>query len=95
MWRVLVSALWSVGGWFVRSVLVKWATVFALYFLLQEVMGYLLPLIADTAIFQSMLNAVPDGSRYWLHMAAVPQGVPLVVAAVAVRFFIRRLPVVG
>lgn len=40
-------------------------------------------------------DAIPDGVWYFMNLFEIHLGLGLVIAAYGVRFFIRRLPVVG
>ncbi|WP_374626406.1 DUF2523 family protein [Pandoraea sp.] len=38
---------------------------------------------------------MPPAVWYWLELLAFPQGIPLVLAAMANRFIVRRIPLLG
>jgi hypothetical protein len=97
MYAILMSAAWSTLSWLFRSVMVKFVFYFALYFFVTEAVSYLqgqgiLPTV--TALSQAF-GAVGSGVWYFLDLCSFSTGAPLVIAAYAARFIIRRIPLIG
>lgn len=96
MYAILLSAVWSALTFVVRSVLVKFALFFGLYFVTTEfipILSHLLP-TGDGGI-ASAFSAIPSSVWYFLDLLEVRVGVPAVVSAYATRFIIRRMPLIG
>ncbi|VVE52988.1 hypothetical protein PAQ31011_04836 [Pandoraea aquatica] len=97
LFTIIGFALNALLGFMFRSSVVKWATFFALWYVVTE----LVAAIKSSSFFPkvSTLNeafaGIPDGVWYWLDLFAVSEGVPMVISAVAARFLIRRLPIIG
>ena len=84
--------------WVFREVVVKFivfAALFALVaFLVPKAVGYLGGFLG-TGGLTSVFSAIPSGIWYFLDMAQIGYGLPLVISAYVSRFLIRRLPVIG
>lgn len=93
----LYSAAAWVLGWVFRASVLKFVAFGALALLLAPLMELLLGLIDETGLdgIPSLVNALPEGIRFYLVLFQFPIGLPMLVAAALTRFFIRRLPIVG
>ena len=91
------ALLWPLLSWFVRSVVVKFIVLGALFFVIQALMPRLLAQLASwspTSI-SSGLNVLGPGVWWFLDKFALDLGIPLILSAYATRFTIRRIPVIG
>jgi hypothetical protein len=67
----------------------------------QEVMGALVGVLNAIPVPQfiqdapSVLGALPGGIGWGLAAFKVPEGLLIVMTALLIRFFIRRLPIIG
>lgn len=95
MYGILLSALRSVLTFVLTSVVMKFAVMFAIWWVLQDLWQYLLGHIANADVFQAAVDVLPAGTLYFVGMAAIDQGIPIVVTAVGIRFLIRRIPLLG
>lgn len=95
MYGIVLSALRTVLHFLLTSVVMKFAVMFAIWWVLQDLWQYLLGGLANVDVFQNAIDVMPEATWYFLGMMALDQGVPLVVSAVAIRFLIRRLPLLG
>lgn len=100
MWAI-VSWLWSglVGlvTWAFRISTWKFVIFGVLALILGPLMSLLMGLIDAVGLdsISSLVGALPDGLRYYLVVFKVEVGIPMLIAAMLTKFFIRRLPVVG
>lgn len=92
------ALLWSIVGWLVREVLIKFialAVVFALITVFMPmVFKWLAPFIKTSSLTAAWAS-VPAGVWWLLDAFKLDVGVPLLISAWVARFMIRRLPVVG
>lgn len=95
MFGILISAFNAVLGWVFKSVIVKFAVFFGLYFVTVEFTQILVTLLPGTAGITSAMGGLTAGTWYFLDLFAFSQGLPMVLSAVATRFIIRRIPVIG
>ncbi|RQS08982.1 DUF2523 domain-containing protein [Burkholderia sp. Bp9002] len=97
MYAILISAGWAILSWFLRSVLVKFIFYFALYFFVTEAISFLQGqgILPTAASLTQAFGSAGSGVWYFLDLCSVSYGVPLVVAAWAARFVIRRIPLIG
>ncbi len=97
MFGILLSAFNAVLAFVLRSVLVKFFTFFALYFV---VTGFL-QVMQSAGLFPSAsslngaLAGIPSAVAYFMDMFAVSQGISMMVSAYFTRFIIRRIPIIG
>ncbi|MCI3206458.1 MULTISPECIES: DUF2523 family protein [Pandoraea] len=97
LFNVLVFAIRGSLQFVFRSVVVKFGTFFALWYVTTgfvEVLknsGVLPKADALTGAFAS----IPPSAWYWLELLAFPEGMPIVLAAMANRFVLRRIPLMG
>lgn len=97
MFGILLSALNVVLGFVLRSIIVKFVTYFALWFITTEFISVLqgAGILPSAASVTSALGGFGTATWYFLDLCAVSYGVPAILAAFAARFIIRRLPVIG
>lgn len=82
-------------GWFVRTVVIRFVVFSALFLLVSEIMAHVPGLLPTTSSFAVMFSKIPPSISYFLDVIAFRAGLAIVFSAYAVRFIIRRLPVVG
>lgn len=97
MFGIVLSALNVVLGFVLRSVIVKFVTFFALWFITTEFISVLqgAGILPSAASVTTSLGGIGSATWYFLDLCAFSYGCPLVLAAWAARFIIRRMPVIG
>ncbi|KVN60064.1 DUF2523 family protein [Burkholderia stagnalis] len=97
MYAILMSSVWSALTWLFRSVLIKFVLYFALYFFVTEAVQFLQGqgILPTATSLSQAFGAVGPGVWYFLDLFSVSYGMPMVVAAYAARFVIRRIPLIG
>lgn len=95
MFGILISAFNVVLGFLLRSVLVKFATFFALFFITTEFIAILANLLPSSTSLSGALGGIPSSVWFFLDLFNLTLGLPLVLSAWATRFIIRRIPVIG
>lgn len=95
MYGILLSAFNSVLGWLVRSVLVKFAVFFALYFITTEFVEVISSMLPTGGAVTGALSSLTSSTWYFLDVFMFQTGLSMVVSAYATRFIIRRIPVIG
>lgn len=98
LFGIFLSALNSGAQFFARSIMAKFFTFFALFFLVHgfvDVMiNYLLPASPEDSL-DSLFGSLPSQIWYFLDLFAFSQGFSLLISAWVIRFIVRRIPVVG
>ena len=95
MFAILISAFFSILGFLLRSVIIKFAVMFALFFVATSFIAYLGPKLPGGAAISQAFAAIPSGVWWVLDLFQVPLGVKLVLTAYVTRFAIRRMPIIG
>ncbi|WP_396267051.1 DUF2523 family protein [Ideonella sp.] len=95
MFGILLSALNTVLAWLVRSVLVKFAVFFALYFVTTEFIAAITSILPNGSAVNGAMASVTNSTWYFLDVFMVQTGIAMVVSAYTTRFIIRRIPVIG
>jgi hypothetical protein len=100
LFGIFLSALRTVLGFLLRSVVVKFVTFFALFFIVKELVNVLVssnlyPGATQASTLSSALSGLPESVWYFLDLFSVSTGLSTVVSAYATRFIIRRIPVIG
>ncbi|CUA99492.1 DUF2523 family protein [Comamonas thiooxydans] len=95
MFGILLSALNSVLAWVFRSLLVKFALFFALYFITNEFVGFIAALLPNASSLNGTLSSITASTWFFLDAFHLPMGISALVSAYATRFIIRRMPVIG
>ena len=93
----MLSLFTSLISWVFRLSTIKFVVFGALALVLAPLMTLLLSLVGTSGINEipSLVSALPADLRFYLGLFRFDVGLPMIVAAVLVRFFIRRLPIVG
>ena len=95
MFGIFLSALWTILGWVFRSVLVKFALYFGLFFVTTEFIQEIVSLLPSSSALASAFASIPPGMWWMMDMMQFNTGVPMVVSAYLTRFIIRRIPIIG
>jgi hypothetical protein len=95
MYAVVISALWTLFTFLLRSVIIRFFVFFALFMIASEFIAYLVPKLPGASTLTSAFSGIPDGVWYFLDLCKVTDGVKLVLTAFVTRFSIRRMPVIG
>lgn len=95
MFGILSSAFNVVLGFVFRQVIIKFMVLFALFFVIQALVGVLAGFLPSVSQLSGALGSIPAGIWWFLDLLAFTQGAPMIVTAMAYRFLIRRLPVIG
>ncbi len=95
MYALLVSAVNVLLTFIFKGSVVKWGLFVGLYFLVVEFTSQLTTLLPASSSLTSAFSGIASGVWYFLDLFAFSQGLPMVLSAVATRFIIRRLPVIG
>ena len=95
MFGIVLSALNVALGWIFRSVLVKFVLYFALYFVTVEFTQIMITLLPAASSITGAFSGITASVWYFLDLFAFSQGLPIVLSAIATRFIIRRIPIIG
>jgi hypothetical protein len=97
---ILVGGIVAAFKWIGNLFFTKGIILAALLFFVDWVVNFFLELVADIIKMDNltrMISELPsiDFLKYIFHLTALDYGLPLLLAASLLKFFIRRLPVVG
>jgi Protein of unknown function (DUF2523) len=97
MYGIVLSALYSLFTFLLRSVLVKFVLFFALFFVASEFIQFITSCgcIPGSSLIATALGNMPSSVWYFLTLFGFAQGLTAVFSALAVRFLIRRIPFFG
>ena len=95
MFGILLSAFYSILGWLMRSVLVKFVLYFGLWFVTTEFIQVLVPMLPGASSLSSAFAQQNSGIWFFLDLFKVPFGISSCLSAFVLRFSIRRLPLIG
>lgn len=95
MFRILLSAFNTALGFVFRSIIVKFAVFFGLFFVTTAFIPILKGLIDKFLFNGDLFNQLPDIVIYFLNLAQFSYGASLCISAILTRFIIRRIPVIG
>jgi hypothetical protein len=95
MFGIVLSALNVLLGFIFRSVVIKFAVFFGLFFVTTEFISVLSGLLPISSALTGSLGGIPAGVWYFLDLFNVSAGLPMLLSAWATRFIIRRIPVIG
>ncbi|VVE28818.1 hypothetical protein PHO31112_03527 [Pandoraea horticolens] len=97
LFSILSGALNVVLGFMFRASVVKWGAFFVLWYVVTEFVSVLKSsgLLPTAAKLNNAFSGIPSGVWYWLDLFAIAEGAPMIVGALATRFLIRRLPIIG
>ena len=95
MYAILASAVGLLLSFLARSVLVKFVTFFALFFVVVAFVAVLAPLLPTSSGLSGALGNLSASVWYFLDLFQVPYGISATISAFVLRFIIRRIPVIG
>ncbi|AUH51045.1 DUF2523 domain-containing protein [Chromobacterium sp. ATCC 53434] len=96
LFAILSSAMNAALAFLVRSIIVKFVTFFALYFVVKEFFDVLVTLLPSSGIYLTQaFSALPTGVWYFMDLLGVTTAVPAMLSAHVLSFMIRRIPVIG
>jgi Protein of unknown function (DUF2523) len=97
MFGIFLSAINAALGFVLRSVIAKFFLFFGLFFVTTEFVQVLLAsgILPSASGLSSAFGAIPSSVWYWLELFNVGSGLQLILSAMATRFIIRRIPVIG
>lgn len=95
MFARVLSALFSLAAWIFKSSIVKFATFFAFFFVTTEFVQLLMPLLPTADLLSSLFSSLDPGIWWFLDLLKVDFGISSMLSSFAVRFIIRRIPVIG
>ena len=95
MFGILVSAFNSVLGFVLQSVVLKWGALFVIFFIVQALASFAISYLPSVAGISGMLGNVGSDVAYWLAPFRIDMGISGMVSSMAVRFLIRRIPIIG
>ncbi|MDC9615768.1 DUF2523 family protein [Xenorhabdus khoisanae] len=95
MYGILLSALNTIIGYILRTVVIKFVVFGALYLVVKELMSVVVELLPKSTNIQSLFDLLPDAAWYFINLFQGTLGVSLVVTAWFTRFVIRRIPIIG
>jgi hypothetical protein len=95
MFTAVLSALNTALRFLVSSAAAKFLVFAALYFVVHEFLAVISGLLPNTSSLSSGLSQLSSGTWFFLDLLALSTGVPAVVSAYALRFLIRRVPIIG
>lgn len=95
MWGILLSAVNTGLGFFVRSIIAKFFLFFALFFVTTEFLGVLVDRLPNGQAMSGAFSGIPPSMWFFLDLVHLDVGLPAVLSAWVLRFMIRRIPVIG
>ncbi|AFI90400.1 DUF2523 domain-containing protein [Pectobacterium parmentieri] len=92
----MLAALYTALSFLLRSVVMKFGIMFALFFVVQEFVPVLMSLVNVSPLpLVELFDQLPDSVWYFLNIFQVPTGIAMMVSAIITRFIIRRIPLIG
>jgi hypothetical protein len=93
----MLSLFTSLIAWVFRLSTIKFVVFGALALLLGPLMELVMSLVDATGLadIDALFATLPESILYYLAVFRLDYGVPVLISAMLVKFFIRRLPVVG
>ncbi|VVE20449.1 DUF2523 family protein [Pandoraea cepalis] len=97
LFDVFTSAISSALQFVFRAVVIKFGTFFALWFVTTGFVEVLkgTGILPKADALSNAFVSIPPSVWYWLELMAFPEGMPIVLAAMANRFMLRRIPMMG
>lgn len=94
----IAQLLAPVLAFLLREVVVKFVVMAAIFIAVSELMplvlGFVAPFILPGSL-TSAFSAISAGVWFFLDLARLDYGLPLMISAYIARFSVRRVPVVG
>ncbi|MCC4266175.1 DUF2523 domain-containing protein [Oceanimonas baumannii] len=95
MWGILLSAVNTAMGFIFRTVIIKFALFFGLFFVVHELVPVLASWLPDGANLTAAFGAQTPHVWYFLDLFEIAAGVSMLLSAWVTRFIIRRIPLIG
>ncbi|CAD5751119.1 DUF2523 domain-containing protein [Escherichia coli] len=95
LFSVLLSSLFSLFKFLLRGVVFKFILFWGLYFVVHEFIAVVSSWLPQSSDLEQLFSMLPDSAWYFLDLFQVSYGLSVVISALLVRFFIRRVPFVG
>jgi hypothetical protein len=95
MFGILLSAFNAVLGFVLKSVVLKWGALFVIFFIVQALASFAISYLPSVSGISGMLGGVGSDVAYWLTPWRIDYGISGVVSSMAIRFLIRRIPIIG
>lgn len=97
MYGILVSAANFLLGWVFRGVVIKFAILTALYYVITWIAESVLNQLDISPLnnLQTVMQGLPQGVLWAMGVFKFDVGLPLLLGAMLTAFLIRRLPIIG
>lgn len=98
MWSLITSALRYLFNLVFRVSAIKFAVFTAVYWLITALWDLAKSLLGEMDWFTglpTLIASLPSGFLFYLQLFRLDVGLPMIVAAMVIRFGIRRLPIIG
>jgi len=97
MFGIVLSALNVVLAFVMRSLIGRFFAYFVLYFITTEFVAVLQSegVLPSAASLNGAFGGIGSDIWYFLDLCGFDVGAPAIVSAYAMRFIIRRIPVIG
>lgn len=97
IWSFFSSVVNGALNFIFRLGIIKFVVFGALSLVLGPLMALIMGLVDATGLanIQGLFDALPNDVLFYLVVFRLDVGIPMLIAAMLVKFFIRRLPVVG
>lgn len=97
MFAILRSAINYLLDFLLKGSIIKFGVFTAIYYIVSELGSLVMSKIDKSNLtnISSLVSGLPSDVLFFLGVFRVEVGLPMIIAAFAVRFAIRRLPIIG
>lgn len=95
MLQLLISFANLLVGFVFKKAVIKFLVITAIFLVVEELSKVLLTYIPSLTGLNQYFALIPNDLWYFLDLMAFSTGFPMILAAYATAFLIRRLPVIG
>lgn len=97
MFAIMVSALNTALAWVFRVLVFKAMVFGVLYYITTEFTAAVMSHLGGNSVdaLGNAIGGLPSGALYFIGLLRLDVGIPMIFAAYATGFAIRRLPVIG
>ncbi|EGB7049010.1 DUF2523 domain-containing protein [Salmonella enterica] len=95
MFAILISAFNTMLAFVLRKAVIKFILFGALFALCTAISPLITSHLPDVDVIKTLLNDIPDSIWFFMNVFEFPRGLSIVIPAYFVRFFIRRIPLIG
>ncbi len=95
MFGIFLSGLNSMLGFVMKSATLKWGILFVIFFVVQALASFVIGYLPSMSAFSGLFASVDPGVQYFLTPWRIDFGFSGCVSAMAIRFLIRRIPIIG